>query len=92
MRGLLLLLALALPCAVAAINHTGLPSVINITFIKEVTLSVQPPDFAELVQEGDEQQVEGFLRSSLRLLDPIMHFFEHFFVSSAQEASPPSLA
>jgi hypothetical protein len=93
MRAHLLLLALALPGLAAATNHTlGLPSVINISFIKEVTLSVQPPDFAELVQDGDQQRVEGFLESSLRLLDPIMHFFENFFSAQPAEAAPPSLA
>jgi hypothetical protein len=70
MRVVLLLLLLALGL-VAATNHTGgLPSVINISFVKEVTLSVQPPDFVELVQDGNQQQVESFLSSSLRLLDP----------------------
>jgi hypothetical protein len=87
MRVVLLLLLLALGL-VAATNHTG-ASVINISFIKEVTLSVQPPDFVELVQDGDQQQVESFLSSSLRLLDPIMRFFDAFFGPQPQSAAPP---
>ena len=89
MRVVLLLLLLALGL-VAATNPTGgLPSVINISFVKEVTLSVQPPDFVELVQDGDQQQVESFLSSSLRLLDPIMRFFDAFFGPQPQPAAPP---
>lgn len=47
---------------------------INISFIKEVTLTVSPPDVA--LTPHEEQEVSSFLESGLRLLDPIMRFFE----------------
>lgn len=47
---------------------------VNITFVKEVTLSVTPQDI-ELTPH-EEHEVASFLDSSLRLLDPIMHFFD----------------
>lgn len=50
------------------------PPTVNISFIKEVTLSVAPQDF-ELTPH-DEQEVASFLESGLRLLDPIMRFFD----------------
>jgi hypothetical protein len=61
----------------AAANHTLLGA-LNISFVKEVTLSLQPPDMAELaaLSPEDHAQAEDFLASSLRLLDPIMRFFE----------------
>lgn len=77
---LLLLVSLAvlllLPIMAAA-NHT-MVGPLNISFVKEVTLSLQPPDMAELaaLSPEDHAQVEDFLTSSLRLLDPIMRFFE----------------
>lgn len=49
------------------------PSV-NISFIKEVTLTVSPPDLA--LSPREEQEASSFLEAGLRLLDPIMRFFE----------------
>lgn len=75
---LLLLVSLAvLFLPMAAANHT-MVGPLNISFVKEVTLSLQPPDMAELaaLSPEDHAQVEDFLTSSLRLLDPIMRFFE----------------
>ena len=51
-----------------------LPPTVNITFIKEVTLTVSPADL-ELTPH-EEQEVAGFLESGLRMLDPIMRFFD----------------
>lgn len=51
----------------------GYPS-INISFIKEVTLSVTPQDFD--LSPHQEEEVSTFLESGLRLLDPIMRFFD----------------
>jgi hypothetical protein len=61
----------------AEANHTLLGARL-ISFVKEVTLSLQPPDMAELaaLSPEDHAQAEDFLASSLRLLDPIMRFFE----------------
>jgi hypothetical protein len=68
-------------------THTGM---LNISFVKEVTLSVQPPDMAELagVTQENQEQVEDFLTSSLRLLDPIMRFFESMVGATPPEPSP----
>jgi len=70
----------------------AMASGLNISFIKEVTLSVQPPDMAELaaLSPEDHAQVEDFLTSSLRLLDPIMRFFESMVGNSPPE--PPAIA
>ena len=46
---------------------------VNISFIKEVTLSVAPQDIALTPQA--EQEVSSFLESALQLIDPIMRFF-----------------
>ena len=74
---LLVSLAVLLFLPMAAANHT-MVGPLNISFVKEVTLSLQPPDMAELaaLSPEDHAQVEDFLTSSLRLLDPIMRFFE----------------
>jgi hypothetical protein len=56
------------------VQHHREPPIVNISFIKEVTLSVQPQDFEFSPQ--DQQQVTSFLDSSLRLLDPIMRFLD----------------
>jgi len=61
---------------------------INISFIKEVTLTVQPQDFE--LSPHQEQEVSSFLESGLRLLDPIMRFFEGFL--GPAQRSPPSPA
>jgi len=68
----------------------AMASGLNISFIKEVTLSVQPPDMAELaaLSPEDHEQVEDFLTSSLRLLDPIMRFFESMVGATPPEPSP----
>lgn len=75
-----MLLSLSPDVVTANATHTAmLPTLVNISFVKEVTLSLQPPDLAELSSElsqEDHEQVEDFLTSSLRLLDPIMRFFE----------------
>jgi hypothetical protein len=70
----------------------AMASGLNISFVKEVTLSLQPPDMAELaaLSPEDHAQVEDFLTSSLRLLDPIMRFFESMVGSSPPE--PPAIA
>lgn len=71
---------LSITTAMANTTHAAmLPTLVNISFVKEVTLSLQPLDLAELTSElsqEDHEQVEDFLTSSLRLLDPIMRFFE----------------
>ena len=67
---------------------------LNISFVKEVTLSVQPPDMAELaaLSPEDHAQVEDFLTSSLRLLDPIMRFFESMVGNAPPEPGQHSPA
>jgi len=74
----LLLLCLAVLSAANESNETQLEEqhlpIVNISFIKEVTLSVSPEDISLTPQ--DEQDISGFLSSSLRFLDPIMHFFD----------------
>jgi hypothetical protein len=62
----------------------GHQPVINISFVKEVTLSVQPQDFD--LTPHQEQEVSSFLETGLRLLDPIMRFFEGFI---SPPAEPP---
>lgn len=74
---LLLLLAVLAGATNPPFNYTlpaNHPSVINISFIKEVTLSVAPQDI-ELTPQT-EQEVSSFLESALRLIDPIMRFFD----------------
>jgi hypothetical protein len=61
---------------------------INISFVKEVTLSVQPQDFD--FSPHQEQEVSSFLESGLRLLDPIMRFFDGLVQSWSPPAEPPS--
>lgn len=79
---LLLLLLLAVGVVQAVLhassnnnNETTLhePS-INISFVKEVTLTIAPQDLP--LSPHEEQQVSSLLESGLRLLDPIMRFFE----------------
>ena len=79
----LLLFSVAYAIAVPAPNVSAPPFVmhpaadfpsINISFIKEVTLSVQPQDFD--LSPHQEEEVSTFLESSLRLLDPLMRFFD----------------
>ena len=77
----ILLLLAVLAGAVVPPNNTlplampvDLPPTVNITFIKEVTLTVSPADL-ELTPH-EEQEVAGFLESGLRMLDPIMRFFD----------------
>lgn len=74
-RTLLLCLAVA-TCAAVVPNATAphIQPTVNISFIKEVTLSVAPQD-VELTPQA-EQDVSTFLESALRLLDPIMRFFD----------------
>ena len=59
---------------------------INISFIKEITLSVQPQDFD--LSPHQEEEVSTFLESGLRLLDPIMRFFDSF-VGGWMSPPPP---
>jgi hypothetical protein len=66
--------ALAVPPNITAHVMRHEPPTVNISFIKEVTLSVQPQDF-ELTPQ-DQLQVSSFLSSGMRLLDPIMRFFD----------------
>lgn len=70
---LLLSLAAVLACAATPPNVTHTP-VVNISFIKEVTLSVSPEDID--LTPHEEQEISSFLESGLRLLDPIMRFFD----------------
>jgi len=89
MTRLLLLLSLVLAVAVAQavlhddshLNETTLPS-INISFVKEVTLTIAPQDLA--LSPHEEQEVSSLLESGLRLLDPIMRFFEGLAGGGAQ--------
>jgi hypothetical protein len=86
----LLLLCTAVPCLFADTNVTQHP-IINISFVKEVTLSIQPQDLAELAVEvspEESKQAESFLASSLRFLDPIMHFFENLVFPPPVPPSP----
>lgn len=64
---------------------------VNISFIKEVTLSVAPQDI-ELTPH-EEQEVSSFLESGLRLLDPIMRFFDGLvsWTPPAQQQEAPHL-
>ena len=66
------------------------PPTVNISFIKEVTLTIQPQDF-ELTPH-DEEEVASFLQSSLHLLDPIMRFLDGFISgwTSPQQPALPS--
>ena len=66
--------------------HEPSPPTVNISFIKEVTLTIQPQDF-ELTPH-DEEEVASFLQSSLHLLDPIMRFFDSF-VGGWMSPPPP---
>ena len=66
--------------------HHREPPVVNISFIKEVTLSVQPQDFEFSPQ--DQAQVESFLDSGLRLLDPIMRFFDSLMGKPSEHVDP----
>lgn len=61
------------------------PPSINISFIKEVTLTVSPPDLALTPRE--EQDASSFLEAGLRLLDPIMRFFETLTTGSPAPSS-----
>ncbi len=94
-RGTLLLLCLAVlagaihpPNATFPVEHV--PTV-NISFIKEVTLSVAPQDI-ELTPH-EEQEVSSFLESGLRLLDPIMRFFDGLvgWTPPAQQQETPQI-
>jgi hypothetical protein len=74
---LLLLLAVLAGATAPPFNdtvHAFHPSTINISFFKEVTLSVAPQDI-ELTPQA-EQDVSSFLESALRLFDPIMRLFD----------------
>ena len=66
------------------------PPTINISFIKEVTLTIQPQDFE--LSPHDEEEVSSFLQSSLHLLDPIMRFLDGFISgwTSPQQPALPS--
>ena len=77
------------PNATLPLDH---PTTINISFIKEVTLSLTPQDL-ELTPH-EEQEVSSFLESGLRLLDPIMRFFDGLVGWNAPPAqqAPPSLS
>jgi hypothetical protein len=87
MTRLLLFLVLAVAVAQAVLhddshlNETTLPS-INISFVKEVTLTIAPQDLA--LSPHEEQEVSSLLESGLRLLDPIMRFFEGLAGGGAQ--------
>jgi hypothetical protein len=71
---LLLLASLAVGEPNNTATHVAEVPSINISFIKEVTLTVAPQDLA--LTPHQEQEVSSFLESGLRLLDPIMRFFE----------------
>lgn len=96
----LLLFSVAYAIAVSPPNITGPDSLllphpqdsypsINISFIKEITLSVQPQDFD--LSPHQEEEVSTFLESGLRLLDPIMRFFDGLVGSwsPARQQNPP---
>lgn len=91
LRFTLLLVLAVLAGAVVPPNATfDHPPTINISFIKEVTLSVTPQDL-ELTPH-EEQEVSSFLESGLRLLDPIMRFFDGLVGWSPAAPQPTSLA
>jgi hypothetical protein len=79
---------LAIPPNITQGLLTHEPPTVNISFIKEVTLTIQPQDF-ELTPH-DEEEVASFLQSSLHLLDPIMRFFDGFV--SGWMSPPPQPA
>lgn len=63
-------------------------SIVNISFVKEVTLSVRPVDLAkQLVEHPDV--TDSFLSTGLRFFDPIMSFFEQLF-APIPVSHPPS--
>ena len=65
----------------AMINGSAPPVTVNISFVKEVTLSIGPPELADLGYElppSDAGVVNSFLKSAMRLLDPIMDFFHGY--------------
>ena len=70
--------------------HEPSPPTVNISFIKEVTLTIQPQDFE--LSPHDEEEVSSFLQSSLHLLDPIMRFLDGFISgwTSPQQPALPS--
>ena len=71
---LLCLLGLAVLAGAFPPNASHPLPTINISFIKEVTLSVSPDDID--LSPHDEQEISSFLESGLRLLDPLMRFFD----------------
>jgi hypothetical protein len=60
--------------------NASFPSV-NISFVKEVTVTVGPEDVQ--LSPRQEQEITGLLESGMRLFDPILRFFDSLW------ASPP---
>lgn len=61
---------------------------VNITFTKEITLTVQPPgqdDYYEPVSSENQQKLNDYLSAGLKMLDPIFHFFDQFWTGQDQQ-------
>jgi len=81
MRAFACLALAGLVCAVMAHPpNASFPSV-NISFVKEVTVTVGPEDVQ--LSPRQEQEITGLLESGMRLFDPILRFFDSLW------ASPP---
>lgn len=87
---LFLLAALATPGAAmheALANATEtvlvMPSMMNISFVKEITVNLGPPELAAQLEDGPP----ATMQSLLTFLDPIMDFFQSFFPK--QDEPPP---
>lgn len=60
----------------------------NITFVKEVTLTVQPPFLGDedmTMQAVNQAKIDDFLSAGLRLLDPLMRLFNQMWGTAATE-------
>ena len=77
---------LAVPPNVTLFHEPTQPPSVNISFVKEVTLTIQPQDFE--LSPQDEQRVSGLVDSGLRFFDPIMRFLDSL-VSGWSHQPPP---
>lgn len=85
-----LLLILAVPFVALAAELDApdppaslMPASVNISFVKEITLSISPPELGDFALDSPQSKagvVQDFLESSLRLFDPLMTFLQSYFV------------
>ena len=79
------------PSLVVAAPSSNKNDIINITFVKEVTLTVQPPFLGEedlsmpIVNQG---KIDDFLSAGLKLLDPLMRLFNQLWGPAPAETPP----